>query len=98
MHRFVGLISCSASFSAPPRSSPVRNARAQINDTQGPSRRLGFNLTPAYERPITAQDMRDMEVEKKYRASLAKIPNKKPSKDPWAGIRPTAAEDRHRPQ
>lgn len=76
-------------------------ARAQVNDISKAlpnSAGYGFNLTPSYERPITAQDMRDMEINRKYRETLAKIPNKKPSRDPWAGIRPATAEDRHRPQ
>ena len=75
-------------------------ARAQVNDVSKAlpdSAGYGINLTPFYERPITAQDMRDMEIDRKYRETLAKIPNKKPSRDPWAGVRPAAAEDRHRP-
>ncbi len=54
--------------------------------------------TGDYERPITAQDMREMEIERKYKETLKKIPNKKPSKDPWAGVRtaPVVA-DRYRP-
>jgi len=39
-----------------------------------------------------------MEIERKYRETLARIPNKKPSRDPWAGVRTPAAEDRHRAQ
>jgi hypothetical protein len=76
-------------------------ARAQVNDISKAlpdSAGYGFNLTPFYERPITAQDMRDMEIDRKYRDTLAKIPNKKASRDPWAGVRPATAEDRHRPQ
>jgi len=45
---------------------------------------------------------RDTEIEMKYNATLrSKIPDKKPSNDPWKNIRsaPTAvATDRHRPQ
>jgi hypothetical protein len=76
-------------------------ARAQVNDIAKAlpeSAGYGFNLTPFYERPMTAQDMRDMEIDRKYRETLAKIPNKKPPRDPWAGVRPATAEDRHRPQ
>jgi len=47
---------------------------------------------------MTAADMRSQEVERDYRKALTKIPNKKPPKDPWAGVRPAAADDRHRPQ
>jgi hypothetical protein len=57
--------------------------------------RLG--LTPGYERPLTAQDMREQEIERKYKETLKKIPNKKPSNDPWAGVRAAPVADRHRP-
>jgi hypothetical protein len=56
----------------------------------------GLNLY-GYERPITAQDMREQEIERKYKETMRKIPNKKPSNDPWAGVRPAAVADRHRP-
>ena len=58
----------------------------------------GFSLSPGYERPLTAQDMREQEIEYKYKETLKKIPNKKQSNDPWAGVRaaPVVA-DRHRP-
>jgi hypothetical protein len=56
-----------------------------------------FGLTPGYERPLTAQDMREQEIEKKYKETLKKIPDKKPSNDPWAGIRASPVADRHRP-
>ena len=56
-----------------------------------------LSIIPSYERGITAQDLRELEIEQKYKETLRKIPNKKPSKDPWAGIRPAAVEDRHRP-
>ena len=56
----------------------------------------GLNLY-GYERPITAQDIRELEIEHKYKETLKKIPNKKQSNDPWAGVRPAAVADRHRP-
>jgi len=56
----------------------------------------GLNLN-GYERPITARDMREQEIEAKYKETLKKIPNKKPSNDPWAGVRTTPVADRHRP-
>jgi hypothetical protein len=77
-------------------------ARAQVQDI---SRALpptpagyGYTLSPIYERPITAQDMRETEIDRNYRAALNKIPNKKPSRDPWTGVRQVTPEDRHRPQ
>ena len=57
----------------------------------------GYSLSPGYERPITAQDIRELEIERKYNETLKKIPNRKPSNDPWAGVRPAAVADRHRP-
>ncbi|WP_068024243.1 hypothetical protein [Rhodoplanes sp. Z2-YC6860] len=56
-----------------------------------------FGLSPGYERPLTAQDMREQEIEYKYRETLKKIPNKKPTNDPWAGVRAAPVADRHRP-
>ena len=56
----------------------------------------GLNLY-GYERPLTAQDMREIEIEQKYKETMRKIPNKKPSNDPWAGVRPAPVADRHRP-
>ena len=45
---------------------------------------------------------RDTEIEAKYNDTLkSKIPDKKPSNDPWKTIRPAptaSATDRHRPQ
>jgi hypothetical protein len=81
-------------------------ARAQVNDITTGLPDYGSNyfyLTPSYERPITAEDMRrDNLIEQKYRETLrTKIPDKKPSNDPWRNVRPAAtaaAYDRHRPQ
>jgi hypothetical protein len=56
-----------------------------------------FGLTPGYERPLTAQDIREQEIERKYKETLKKIPNKKLSNDPWAGVRAAPVADRHRP-
>ena len=77
-------------------------ARAQITPiTSGlpdNSTNTGFALTPGYETPMSAQSARDMEIERKYNETLKKIPNKKPSNDPWAGVRAAPVADRHRPQ
>jgi hypothetical protein len=58
----------------------------------------GYNLSPGYETPMSAQSVRDMEIERRYNETLKKIPNKKPSNDPWAGVRADPVADRHRPQ
>ena len=54
-----------------------------------------------YMRSRSPEDAgRDTEIELKYRETLqSKIPDRKPSNDPWKGIRatPTAVADRHRP-
>lgn len=81
---------------------PAELARAQITDITtgrppGADGR-GVSLFGAYERPMTAADMRAQEIERDYRRAMAKIPDKKPSKDPWAGIRATTPVDRHRPE
>jgi hypothetical protein len=77
------------------------SARAQITPiTSGlpdNSYNYGLTLTPGYETPMSAQSARDMEIERKYNETLKKIPNKKPSNDPWAGVRAAPVADRHRP-
>jgi len=77
-------------------------ARAQITPiTSGlpdNANSYGFGLMPSYERPMSAQDARELEIERKYRETLKKIPNKKPANDPWAGVRVAPVADRHRPQ
>lgn len=57
----------------------------------------GFTLSPGYETPMSAQSVRDMEIERKYKETLKKIPDKKPVNDPWAGVRQAPVADRHRP-
>ena len=81
---------------------PAESARAQITDitTGRPpgADGQGISFHGFYERPMTAADMRAQEIERDYRKTMAKIPDKKPSKDPWAGVRATTPADRHRPQ
>jgi hypothetical protein len=60
------------------------------------------NILPDYEGKRSYADIqRDLEIERQYRATVnARIPDKKPSKDPWRNIRsaPVAEPyDRHRP-
>ncbi len=47
-----------------------------------------------YGRPRSPEDAgRDTEIEMKYNETLkSKIPDKKPSNDPWKSIRPAAAQ------
>jgi hypothetical protein len=79
---------------------PAELARAQITDitTGRPpgADGQGISFFGAYERPMTAADMRAQEIERNYRKTMAKIPDKKPSKDPWAGVRAATPLDRHR--
>ena len=65
-----------------------------------------FNIFPDYEGKRSYGDVqRDRVIEEQYRATVnARIPDKKPSNDPWKTIRPAAAVaptqpayDRHRP-
>ena len=87
---------------------PASLARAQITDiTSG--RPDGADLyrwgafPTSYERSRSPEDAgRDTEIEAKYNATLkTKIPDRKPSNDPWKTIRPAptaSATDRHRPE
>ena len=81
-------------------------ARAQIT---GPIPNTGYDTGyswgafPMYERSPTPEEVgRNYEIEMRYRETLkTKIPDKKPSNDPWKNVRPAAtapAFDRHRPQ
>ena len=56
--------------------------------------------SPYYQRSRTPEEsVRETEIEANYRAAVAKIPDKKPSNDPWKSVRPaTAVADRHRLQ
>ena len=86
--------------------APASFARAQVYDiTTGRPDITYFSYyggASSYERPITAEDIRRNEIEQQYREVVrARIPDKKPSNDPWKSVRPTAAAitvDRHRPQ
>jgi hypothetical protein len=87
---------------------PASLARAQVTDiTTG--RPDGADLyrwgtfPTGYERSRSPEDAgRDTEIELKYRQTLTtKIPDKRPSNDPWKTIRPSptaSATDRPRPQ
>ena len=87
---------------------PASLARAQVTDiTTG--RPDGADLyrwgmfPTSYERSRSPEDAgRDTEIELKYRETLkTRIPDRKPSNDPWKTIRPAptaSAVDRHRPQ
>ena len=87
---------------------PASLARAQITDiTSGRPDGADYyrwgTFPTGYVRPRSPEDAgRDTEIEMKYRETLqSRIPDKKPSNDPWKTIRPTptaAAVDRHRPQ
>ena len=83
----------------------VGQARAQITpitsglpDGEYPT--IG-SWAPYYGGSRSPEDAgRDTEIEANYRSAVAKIPDRKPSNDPWKSIRPaaTALPDRHRPQ
>ena len=85
--------------------APASFARAQVTDiTSGrpDTSYFYYGLSPSYERPITAEDIRRNEIEQQYREVVrTRIPDKKPSNDPWKGVRPTATAitiGRHRPE
>jgi hypothetical protein len=61
-----------------------------------------FGLVPYYESTRSPEDLvRDQDSERRYRETMAKIPDKKPSNDPWRKVRAAPAAvpaDRHRPE
>ncbi|MFL5151724.1 MAG: hypothetical protein ACJ8C3_02570 [Microvirga sp.] len=87
---------------------PANLARAQITDiTTGRPPGADYytwgTFPTGYGPSHSPEDAgRDTEIELKYRETLtSKIPNRKPSNDPWKTIRPAPtarAADRHRPQ
>ena len=79
-------------------------ARAQYS---GPyayqdSNYVGIPFITDYEGKRSYADIqRDRQIEQAYRETVRRIPDKKPSNDPWKKIRPTEAAisvDRHRPE
>jgi hypothetical protein len=59
---------------------------------------INWYAIPMIERHAPQDVSRDREIERKYQETLrTKIPDRKPSNDPWRNIRPSAA-DRHRPE
>jgi hypothetical protein len=80
------------------------SARAQYS---GPyayqdNNNVGFPLITDYEGKRSYADTeRDRQIERDYRQVVTRIPDRKPSNDPWKNVRPAAtasAADRHRPQ
>jgi hypothetical protein len=58
-----------------------------------------FGLLPYYESSRSPEDLvRDQEGERRYRETMAKIPDKKSSNDPWRKLRATPTADRYRPE
>jgi hypothetical protein len=66
-----------------------------------------FNMFPVYgSSRLPEQVGRDIEIERNYREAVKRIPDKKPSNDPWKSIRAAPARpaataatlDRHRAQ
>ena len=57
------------------------------------------NLNLLQEGPGKTPEEKAAEAERDraYKETLKKIPNKKPSNDPWAGVRPAPVADRYRP-
>jgi hypothetical protein len=68
-------------------------ARAQVTppDSVVPENNY-FNRFPVYESSrLPEQVGRDVEIERNYREAVKKIPDKKPSNDPWKSIRAAPA-------
>jgi hypothetical protein len=88
------LVMLSAGFARAQYTGPVGSVNSYGD--------FGMNLFPDYEqtRPL-AEIERDREINQKYRETIARIPDKKPSNDPWKNIRPASTAvvvDRHKPQ
>jgi len=84
---------------------PASLARAQVTDiTTGRPPGADYytwgTFPSGYVPSRSPEDAgRDTEIEFKYRQTLqSKIPDRKPSSDPWKTIRPAPTADRHRPQ
>ena len=87
---------------------PASLARAQVTDINsgrpdGADYYTWGTFPTGYGRSRSPEDAgRDTEIELKYRETLtSKIPDRKPSNDPWKNIRPAStasAVDRHRLQ
>jgi hypothetical protein len=83
-------------------------AAVLIGLSAGAAHAQAAGMIPGYYRPTigalmqydgsVAHEMQRMnEIDRQYRAALAKIPNRKPPKDPWAGVRNAPAPDQHAP-
>jgi hypothetical protein len=76
-------------------------ARAQVtgpipNSGMDDGRYTNWNAFPIYERSATPEEVgRVNEIDRRYRETVAKIPDKKPSRDPWKNIRAAPTSDRH---
>jgi hypothetical protein len=59
---------------------------------------INWYALPLIDRHAPQDVEREREIEQKYRETLRKIPDKKPSNDPWRSVRPAPTFDRHRPE
>jgi hypothetical protein len=79
----VALLTGAARAQVTPISSGVRDGYDMPSITE---------WSPYYQRSRTPEEAgRDTEIEANYRAAVAKIPDRKPSNDPWKSIRPATA-------
>jgi hypothetical protein len=87
-------LAVSASVARAQYTGPLPNSGSGFDDRQ-----FYWNVLPSGER---FESEADREQERRYQETLrTRIPNRKPSNDPWAGVRQTpraAPPDRHRPQ
>jgi hypothetical protein len=88
------IVVLSAAFARAQVTGPIPGSGMYGDDTI-----CCFSPWPDYEQTRSPEQMeRDRQIETDYRASLSRIPNRKPSNDPWKNIRSAPALDRHRPQ
>ena len=73
-------------------------ARAQVIPGDSPTTRIYWS---GMGNNLSSEDRwREAESEQKYREAVKRIPDRKPSNDPWKKVRPasTTVADRHRVQ
>jgi len=84
----------SASVTVALMSGPAFAQPAQPAPSSGSQ--LGIPLNP--ERPLTPEEIEKRKAtDRAYNAAMQKIPDKKPSSDPWGNVRPgssTAAKNK----
>jgi len=74
-------------------AQPVTQSSTQSSSSPSPaseSTTVGIPLNP--QRPLTQEEIdKQRAADRAYNAAIQKIPDKKPSGDPWGNIRPSSS-------